>query len=78
MPTLLLQRLNDDQDHYETVAQWNTEREDNPPEAFTRIYPEDMWHGHSIQYFLERIDGPYTILSQVEQMANNPNQGHPG
>ena len=64
---LLLQELNEDRDHYENVASWDTENQDHPPDPFLQLYPEQQWIEYSHQYFLDRIDGPYTILSQVEQ-----------
>ena len=67
MSTLLLQQLNNERDQYETIAIWDTDQEDHPPDPFLKIYPQEMWHKQSPQYFLERIDGPYTILTQLDR-----------
>ena len=67
MPTLLLNELSEDQNRYETVARWDTEQAEQPPEPFTHIYPEEIWREEEIQYFIERIDGPYTILTRANQ-----------
>jgi hypothetical protein len=64
---LLLQELNEDRDHYENVASWDTENQDHPPDPFLKIYPQQVWLDNSPQYFLERIDGPYTILTRLDR-----------
>jgi len=67
MPILQLQELSENQDQYDTVARWDTEQQDHPPDPFLKIYPANMWHEQSVQYFLDRIDGPYTILTRANQ-----------
>lgn len=67
MTTLLLQELNKDRDQYENVAIWDTDNQDLPPDPFLNIYPEQVLSKHNIQYFLKRIDGPYTIFTQKDQ-----------
>ena len=67
MPILQLQELSENQDRYDTVARWDTERAEQPPEPFTHIYPEEIWREREPEFFLDRIDGPYTILTRLER-----------
>ena len=67
MPILQLQELSENQDQYDTVARWDTEQAEQPPEPFTHIYPEEIWREREPEFFLDRIDGPYTILTRLER-----------
>lgn len=66
MVTLLLQRLNEEEDNFDNVAEWDTESGEDPPEEFTRIYPADEWHDRDPEWFMARIDGPYTVLTETD------------
>jgi len=76
MTILQLQELSENQDQYDTVARWDTDQEDPPPDPFLKIYPEEMWREQDPQYFIERIDGPYTILTRAnqERIPNDPSE----
>jgi hypothetical protein len=66
MVELLLQRLDREDNQFEDIAEWDTESGESPPEDFTEIYPEEMWVEEDPDYFIARIDGPYTVLTQLD------------
>lgn len=64
---LLMQELRNRQDpeerEFKNIAVWQPDSDMELPAEFLQIYPEEMWRERSPEYFMERIDGPYTILA---------------
>lgn len=44
---------------------WDPESGETPPEEFLGMYSEEEWQNRDPQYFIERIDGPYTMLTEM-------------
>jgi hypothetical protein len=63
---LVLNRLDQDAQEFKQTAVWNLDDGEPVPDEFTRIYPEEMWENRPPEYFIERIDGPYSILTRVD------------
>jgi hypothetical protein len=42
MTILKLKRLDQDANRYQTIASWNPDQEDTPPDPFLKIYPQEM------------------------------------
>jgi hypothetical protein len=66
---LVLHELADDNGQFESVAEWQPGSGDSIPDDFLKIYPENVWREENPQYFIDRIDGPTTMLTRVEQPA---------
>jgi hypothetical protein len=77
---LVLNELDQDANEYKQRAVWNPDEDEEIPDEFLAIYPEGTWQNRPPEYFIERIDGPYSMLTQVpddEEVTIEPREESP-
>lgn len=63
---LVLNEMDEEREQFDQTAEWDPNSDDPVPDEFLTLYPIDMWEEKDAQWFIERIDGPYVMLTRVE------------